>query len=135
VGDTESSRMIGRLIEEAWNRGNLDVLDELVAEDAKPSNTSGPPGPATWKADIQYYRSRLGSLHYTVDDLFVCGDKAAARWTAKAVDTKGFLGGVASGQQVEFTGITIYRIRDNQFVDHWAEFDLAGLRDQLSRPR
>jgi predicted ester cyclase len=102
-----------------------------VASDAVPSNQDGPPGPHTWKQDISYYRGSFSDLTYTVDDLISAGDKVVARWTARGTDSIGFMGMPPSDMSVTFTGVTIYRFVDGKIVEHWAEFDLAGLLHRL----
>jgi len=78
------------------------------------------------------YRSAFPDLTYRIDDLFGGGDKVVLRWTATATDTAGFMGRPPTGRRASATGINIYRIADGMLVEHWDEWDLAGLLQQLS---
>ena len=45
--------IVRRLLEEGWNRGKLDVVDELAAHDAVPAHESPSPGRQFWKDAMQ----------------------------------------------------------------------------------
>jgi steroid delta-isomerase-like uncharacterized protein len=108
------------------------VVDELVAEVAVAAHDSSSPGRQPWKDAIIQYRSAFPDLQYRVEDLFGAGDKVVLRWTATATDTLGFMGRPATGRQASVTGINIYRLVDGLLVEHWDEWDLAGLIQKLS---
>ena len=123
---------VRRLLEEGWNQGRLEVVDELVARDAEPAHESPSPGRQSWKDAIVMYRSAFPDLNYRIEDLFGAGDKVVLRWTATATDTVGFMGRPPTGRRASATGINIYRIADGMLAEHWDEWDLAGLLQQLS---
>ena len=58
---SEANKAIAqRLIEEAWNAGNLDVLEELVAQDHvehDPAQAGSPGGRAGMRGFIEQYKS------------------------------------------------------------------------------
>ena len=66
-----------------------------------------------------------------MDDVIASGDKVVVRWTAVGTDTVGFMGQRPSGDRATVTGKTIYRLADGKLVEHWDEWDLAGLLQQL----
>ena len=78
------------------------------------------------------YRSAFPDLNYRIEDLFGAGDKVVLRWTANATDTVGFMGRPPTGRRASATGINIYRLAYGMLVEHWDEWDLAGLLQQLS---
>jgi steroid delta-isomerase-like uncharacterized protein len=124
--------VVRRLLEEGWNQGKVEVVDELVAPDAVPAHESTSPGRQSWKDAIVMYRSAFPDLTYRIEDLFGAGDKVVLRWTATATDTVGFMGRPPTGRQASATGINIYRLAGGVLVEHWDEWDLAGLLQQLS---
>jgi len=124
--------VVRRLLEEGWNQGRLEVVDELVADDAVPAHDSPSPGRKSWKDAIVFYRSAFPDLRYQIDDLFGADDKVVLRWTATGTDTIGFMGRPPTGRQASVTGINIYRLADGLLVEHWDEWDLAGLMQKLS---
>ncbi|MBL7496905.1 ester cyclase [Frankia sp. CNm7] len=48
-------------------------------------------------------------------------------WTAVGTDTVGFMGHSPTGRTATVTGITIHRLAGGLLVEHWDEWDLAGL--------
>jgi steroid delta-isomerase-like uncharacterized protein len=124
--------VVRRLLDEGWNQGRLEVIDELVAEDAVPAHDSPSPGRQSWKDAIVLYRSAFPDLRYRIDDLFGTDDKVVLRWTATGTDTVGFMGRPPTGRQASVTGINIYRLDDGVLVEHWDQWDLAGLIQKLS---
>ena len=67
--------VVRRLLDEGWNQGRLEVVDELVAEDAMPAHESPSAGRQSWKDAVVQYRSAFPDLHYSIDDLFGTGDR------------------------------------------------------------
>jgi len=124
--------VVRRLLDEGWNQGRLEVVDELVAEDAVPAHDGPGPGRQSWKDAIIQYRSAFPDLRYRIEDLFGADDKVVLRWTATATDTLGFMGRPPTGRSASVTGINIYRLTKGLLVEHWDEWDLAGLIQKLS---
>jgi predicted ester cyclase len=89
VSAEENKAVVRRLIEEVYNRGNLDVVDELVAPDvldhaAVPQHRHGIDA---FKHVIGWVRGMSSDIHYDVDDLFAEGEKVAVRTTVSGTDT------------------------------------------------
>jgi predicted ester cyclase len=125
--------LVRRLIDEGWNQGRLEVLDELVAEDA----VSGPDGPTfgrqAWKDEIAYFRSMFPDLRFDINDLFGADDRVALRWAATGTDTGGFMGRPPTGRRITSAGVDIYRIADGLLVQAWGPSGIvAELTAQLS---
>jgi predicted ester cyclase len=85
----ENKAVIRRLIEEVYNEGNLDVVDELVAPDlfdhaAVPEHQHGIDG---FKHVIEWVRDISPDVHYEIDDIIAEGDKVAVRMTQSGTHT------------------------------------------------
>ena len=59
------------------------------------------------------------------------GDKVVVRWTVHGTHQGVFLGIPPTGQQLTWTGMTIYRIADGKVVEERGEEDALGLMQQL----
>ena len=77
--------LIHRIFYEAFNQGNLTVVDELLTSDHLAHNTfaGGPNGPPGLKGLIAMFRTAFPDLHCTVEDEIRAGDKFAAHWTMR----------------------------------------------------
>ncbi len=125
--------LVRRLVDEGWNQGKLEVLDELVAEDAVPVPDSPTSGRQSWKDEITFFRSAFPDLRIDIDDLFGAEDKVVLRWSATGTDTGGFMERPPTGRRVTSTGVNIYRIADGRMVEHWGPSGVeAEVTQQLS---
>jgi len=133
-GAAEHSR---RLLEESFNEGKFDLLDELVAPDAVSHDPSLPArlrslrGPEVLRQIVQTYRGAFPDVRMTVDEAFSSGDSVALRWHAEGTH-RGELEGLApTGVRVTVTGISIDHWRDGKVVETWTEWDNLGMARQL----
>lgn len=130
----ESKAISRRFLEEAFNRGNLGVVDELVApgfvnhDAALPEPTIGIEGA---KASIMGYRDAFPDLRLTIEQQVAEGELVTTRWSARGTHQGDLMGMSATGKQATVTGITIDRIVDGRFVESWTNWDTLGLMQQL----
>ena len=116
----ENKALARRVIEEMFNKGNLDVADELIAQDyvdhdqAMPEDIHGPEG---FKDYVSMYRSAFPDLHIQIEDQIAEGDKVVTRWTGTGTH-EGELAGIApTDNQVTLPGMEIVRISDGKLVE------------------
>jgi len=132
---TEENKAIARrLIEEAWNQGNLDVVDELMAPDHVPHHSlvgQQPPSRELYKQFIVRTRTAFPDLHATVEDQIAEGDKVVTRWSVQGTHRGMFRGHSPTGNQMTITGIVIDRIIDGKVVEGWMEMDSHDQMQQL----
>jgi predicted ester cyclase len=121
---------VRRLVEEGFNQGKLEVVDEIVAEDAVSADDSAASGRQEWKGAITFWRSTLPDLRLDIDDLFGADDKVVLRWTATGTDTGGFMERPSTGRRVTTTGVHIFRIADGLLVEWWGP---SGIEAEVAR--
>jgi predicted ester cyclase len=138
----ENKTTARRILEEAFGKGDLKVIDQCIASshvDHDPANPpSMPNGPAGIKMIVQTYRGAYPDLRMTIDDQIAEGDRVVTRWTARGTH-QGPLGEIApTGRKVTVTGITIDRLLGGKIAESWTTWDYAGMLQQLGampRPR
>jgi steroid delta-isomerase-like uncharacterized protein len=132
---TEENKAIARrLIEEAWNQGNLDAVEELLADDHNPHHSmigEQPPSRELYKQFIIRTRAAFPDLHATIEDQIAEGDKVVTRWSVRGTHHGKFQGHNPTGNQMRVTGIVIDRIVDGKVVEGWMEMDTHGQMHQL----
>jgi steroid delta-isomerase-like uncharacterized protein len=130
----ENRALIRRFVEEAFNRGNLGVVDEVYAP-AHVGHTAGVPeqtsGPEGVKEFVGLYRNAFPDLHTTIEDMINERDKVVYRWTAVGSHQGELLGIPPSSNRVQLTGITIERIEGGKIVETWNNFDQLGMLRQI----
>lgn len=132
--DEANKDVVHRLHSEIWSEGNLDLVDEIVAEDYVEHNPNVPHearGPADYKESVGMFRSAFPDLTLTEEDTIAEDDKVVTRFTFRGAHEGEFMGLESTGTTVESEGIVINRIEDGQLVESWPLADMMGLMDQL----
>ena len=125
--------VVSRFIEEFKNNANHGIVDELMSPDFVHHLTDPrlPAGRDGIKALGQVIVAGFPDVHASVQDLISDGDKVIERTQTSATHTGEFNGIPATGKQVGWTEIHIYRLADGKIVEQWSEIDLLGLLVQL----
>jgi steroid delta-isomerase-like uncharacterized protein len=131
---TEANKaIVRRYIDEAWNKGNVNVIDDLMSPEYS-RHVSGCPTPLTRESHkqrlLRIHRA-LPDLSMTVEDMIAADDRVVSRVTLRGTQHETFMGIPATGKHVTITGIDIARVVDGKVVEHWAEMDTLGLIKQL----
>jgi steroid delta-isomerase-like uncharacterized protein len=131
----ELNEQLGRrYFEEVWNRGNVDLLDELLASDYinhTPSTPDPPPGPSGLKPIVRAIRQAFPDLHYEIKDV-VATEHAVVMRVIMTGTHRGDLFGLApTGRRVSVNQINIEHIENGRIVEHWRVTDEMNLMRQL----
>ena len=130
----QNKTVVRRLFDELWNKGNMQVADELIAPTYQHHDSSSPDfgkGPESEKKRVNLYRTAFHDLRLNIEDLYAEGETVVARWSCRGVH-KGDLSGIApTGKQFAITGITIARFSNGKIVEGFVNWDALGLMRQL----
>ena len=124
---------IFRIFEEAFNQGNLAVVDELLTSNPLAHSAFGgaPNGSESLKGLIALYRTAFPDLHCTVEDEVHEGDKFAAHWMMRGTHEGMFIGNPPTGKQMQVQGIIFARFAEEMIVEYRMLIDQFGLLQQL----
>ena len=118
----ENKDLVRREQEELWNHtGDLDAAEELFAADQAEAA----------KQEAADFRRGFPDVTSTIEDLIAEGDKVVARWRSRATHRGEYMGITPTGKNVEFTGISMYRIEGGKIAESWNSEDQFGLIRQL----
>ena len=123
-----------RFFAEVWNKGNLAVVDEVVAAEHirhDPQTPDAGNGPDAVKQLVTQYRAAFPDLHFTLDDLIAAGDKVIARWTGHGTQTGDLPHIPATDKRVITPGLAIFRFASDKIADEWESYDALPIRQQL----
>jgi len=129
----EKKQVIRRFVDEVLNAGNLDVLDELVAEDfveQLPFPGQGP-GREGLRYAVGIFHQAFPDLHWTIDEQVAEGDTVVSRFTMTGTHGGPFLGIPATGKAVKVWGVVIDVVRDGIFAESRIIMDTMALMQQL----
>jgi steroid delta-isomerase-like uncharacterized protein len=133
MSDNESRRnRIRDAWEAAWDRGEVDAFDGLLADDyQRISGTGSTQGRNEFKASITATRSAFPDLLTVVDEVVVEGDRAAVRWHSTGSHEHSFLGVPATKREVSVSGATFARFADDRIVEEHVTWDPRALLTAL----
>jgi predicted ester cyclase len=118
----ENKALVRREQDELWNQtGNLEAAEELFA----------PEQAEAAKQEASDFRRGFPDVVSTIEDLVAEGDRVAARWSARATHQGEYVGVPPTGKEVEFTGISVYRIEGGRIAESWTVEDDLGLMRQI----
>lgn len=123
----EGQAVVERVWTDIVNDGDLDAVDELVAE----SYTYRGPG-GYELAGPEGFRRFVGALHEIFEDLSVSvheyivdEGRVLSRWTGRGTDRK-------TGKEITWEGATITHVADGKMVDDWEYWDRLELAEQMA---
>jgi len=131
----ENKAVVRRYFEEAWNKQNLDVVDEIIAPDLLDHEVDGSEqksGPEDVKSYLAgYYLKALPDVDITVEFQIAEGDMVLTYVTVRGTHQGELLGVPATGNPIEVTGMSVDRIERGKIVEAWVSWDQLGLLKQL----
>jgi predicted ester cyclase len=132
----ENKALVRRWVEEVWNKGRADAIDELFDEYGIAHGLSDDPlnplrGPSDFKPFHTLFREAFPNMIVVVEDMVAEGDKVAARCSVRGRHEGDFLERAATQAPVEFTGITIVRVENGKIVEAWNNFDFMTMHKQI----
>lgn len=129
----ENKAIARRLTDEAQIRGDIGVVDELLAEDFVDHSAfpGFPPDREGVKQLFAALHVAFGDFHATIHRQVAEGGKVATHKTLRGVHRGELMGVPPTGKQVAFDVIDILYFEGGRITDHWNEVDLLGLMQQL----
>ncbi len=132
----QNKQMALYLHREIWSNGNLDLCDEVYAQDFVCHFLVGPEwhGPEDVKDHIKALRAAFPDWREEVEDIIAEGDQVVTRFTSHGTHRGTFQGILATGKAVVVREVAIFRFENGKIVEQWGFPDIAGLRNQLLEP-
>ena len=129
----QNKALVRRVVEEAWNRGNLEIIDEIFAPDYNEHilRPGQEPGIEGYKQRVLTTRAAFPDLVCDVQDLIAEDDRIALRYTLRGRHDGELAGIPASGQRMSSDGMVFARLRDGRIIERWQVHDDLGLLQQI----
>ena len=118
----ENKAVVRREQEELWTHtGDLNAAEELYAAGQAEAT----------KEEAANFRQGFPDVISAIEDLIAEGEKVVARWRSRATHQGEYMGIPPTGKEVEFTGISFYRIEGGKIAQSWNIEDKLGLMRQI----
>ena len=131
---TEGNKaIIRRSVDEFWNTGNVEIMPEIYHPEYQGHDPGGMHSGdlAQFTETCKAVFAAFSGVEVIIHELLEDGDRVIKRWTARSKHTGEFMGIPASGNEVEFTGINIYRIADGKIIEAWCNSDTLGFMQAI----
>ncbi|HEY3328390.1 MAG TPA: ester cyclase [Capsulimonadaceae bacterium] len=131
--------VLGQLIDEVWNRGDLTNLESIVADEYEVAGDPGDPWNGqsldreSFRSRVAYTRGAFPDVRFDVKESLVDGDRVAIRWTMSGTHLGDLLLLPATGKSFAVDGLTFYYFRDGKVAGHRQVFDQLGFLAQIGR--
>jgi predicted ester cyclase len=122
------------------NTHDLAALKDIIADNYVQHGAYQGQGLAGMQAAFQHDYEMFPDFHLTVEDSVITDDKIVARFRITAThDHPVQLGPGApvfapTGKKLAWEGISIWRIADGKFAEHWDVDDLLSAAQQMRTP-
>lgn len=133
--EPEENKALVRRFYAEIDAGNIDAMDELVAENYVDHNPAPFPGLPTGRDGLKkafeiFWNATPG--RHEIEDQIAEGDKVVTRLTAYGRHEGDLPGPLpATGVDIRETGVAIHRIADGKLAEHWSDRNDLALMQQL----
>ncbi len=132
----ENKAMVRRIIEEAVNKGNLAVIDEIMA----PNYVYHFPGmeikgPDGFRQFVTMMRTAFPDLNVTIDEIIGEGNFVASRLILRGTLKGEFMGMAPTGRKIEFPEAVFVLFEGGKEVEAWPYADTQSMFQQLGLKR
>lgn len=131
-----NKEIVLRWAESVVNRGELNVVDELFAEEFSwemPFNPEPLHGPEAMKETVTAFRAAFPDLFIEVDEIVAEGEKVALSYLASGTNHGEMMGEPATAESAEWRVTHIFTLREGRIVSDATVLDRARIKEQLSQ--
>ena len=128
---------LSMFLEQVWNEGNLDLVDELIAPQYTIHHDPGDPWDgqsldhAAFKERVLYSRNAFPDLHFAVQEYVPAEEMVAVSWYLSGTHEGNLAEIPATGKKINLSGITIYYFSNGRITGHWQVIDQLAFLSQI----
>lgn len=114
--------LMHRLYEEAFNRGDMSVVDELFSPAFRDNSTpKQPPGIEGVKSYIMAVHTGFPDIHVTIEDMIAEENRIAVRTVWHGTHLGTYEGVAPTDKLVTRTMIQLFHIENGKIAQEWVE--------------
>ena len=123
---------VHRFVDEIWNQGNLDKLEEFVQENFQEYRPEGHiSGIDSFRQLVALFRNAYPDLNVELHDVIAAENCVAGNYTVEGTLENDFGNLEATNENIRIDGNFFSRLEDGKFVETWNQYDLLNLMIQL----
>jgi steroid delta-isomerase-like uncharacterized protein len=125
-----NKKIARRFIEECWNKGDKAAMRDVIADKCRYHDPAFP-GVDKLPEHIASCRSAFPDLRFTIEDMIGERNEVVVHWTVRGTHKGPFLGIQPTNRSCTVSGTSISRIEGGKLVEHWADWNVMTLMEQL----
>lgn len=138
--EAKNKAVVRRFVEEVWNKGNLNVADEVLAPDyieypSVPDTPAKPVGPDGMKKFVMMFRQAFPDMVFSIDQIVAEEDRVAVQILGRGSHQGEMMGLAPTHRRVTVSGVAIHHLLDEKIVKTYQVVDRLSLREQLGVPQ
>jgi predicted ester cyclase len=132
---SEVNKAIVRRFLEELAKGNLDVIDELLAPDFVDCSLMPGQGPTRedFRRSMEEILEAFSTTSYTIEEQIAEGDTVVTRYRESSVGRGEFAGLPPTGTESTNEGIYIHRISGGKITEEWSTLDVRPAMEDLAQ--
>jgi len=116
MSEKDNKDLYCRVIDEVFNRGNIELLDVYFSPDWVYHGSEGPEGMEEFKQRIAIQSKAFPDLHFTIEDVVAEGEMVAARWSSIGTHKGELMGVKPTGKKVKISGVDFIRFDGGKLI-------------------
>ena len=126
---------VRQLFEQVWNQGRLELLETIAVEQlVLHAGRNAVSGRTTLRTIIGDFLTGFPDVKHRIEDLVIEGDRVVTRWRGIGHHRGSYDGIAPTGREIDYTGITIFRIAEGRIAEAWVNAEMAELLASLRAP-
>ena len=126
----QNKEIARRFMEECWNKGDTRAMRDLIADKCRYHDPAFP-GVENIEQHITTIRNAFPDLTFTTEDMIGERNEVVVHWTVRGTQRGPFLGVPPTNRGCTVSGTSITRIEGGKIVEHWADWNVLTLMQQL----
>lgn len=134
--EKRNDAILRRVIENIWNRGDLDMADQLFAPSYVNHGGLIPDlirGPEAMKITVALFRTAFPTLRVTIDRLTANGDSVEVLWAAGRTPDHLAAMGERDSRSDQLRGTTLSTLFGGKIMESWTDWDHMNALRRLDR--
>jgi predicted ester cyclase len=131
----ENKAIVRRFLVEHMAKGNLDIIDELVAPNFVDRSLIPGQGPTRedFKRSVAEILDQISISSFTIEEQVAEGDTVVTKYRQSSVQRREIMGIPPSGKEEASAGIYIHRISGGKITEEWGILDAHPVMEDLAQ--
>ncbi len=124
--------------DEVWNKGNLDIMDELYSPDFVRHflpDGSELRGIDSLRERVRKHREAFPDWREKIKHIVAEGDLVVIHFVSTGTNEGSWLSNPPTGRRIQINEVSILRIEEGKIAEQWLMPDIFNMQQQLARPK